>query len=679
MNLKEWENQCRERIASIRLDAGCLAGSLLRCVPERGEWESLQQAVKESWSLFGNCFARYPHALIMLYTGLAFHEYEDNTFWPQFCRAVGVSHLPANHQSDINESFACAAQFAGLPILEKSGHRSFVGSAVYYIGIPVSVWDGFLGVCDWALWHSDWDGLSDAEWVEAMSKRCGGKKRLLNFLTDNRKAASAFIKEMLDARRLLNEDKQFKLSELVQTINLRREYFEEVPETADFLQRPEELDSLLAGRPRLVWRNDRIAFHLPAVSTEGATWIFDAETQPAGDIATEFPVNGKAFRERLTLELHSVYESRPVRLSGLHPFGLFDEQSGRFANTGRTRLPANSYRLVSRAELKIFKQGWAGCDENERVRLEDGTEVFVTSLWPTNDRPKLSINGDPNIDFGRRQRINVRVFSGYEDSHVFRFALKDEGKLITERMPTLVLEIPVGFLPDEWEWVNREFRVAVNGRHVPGEWKFYEDYPSNEPEWEYFTWKWGKAFSTGEYEIEIESTRVGVLPFGVRPNQHVSVVAATDDSIWPRLHGEKFWIWVLLSQIQISDSPTWEEFWIARQAVAGFQNVSINQNDWRKLEEHSFIRLHRKIEILSSRLAIQPARGNTFVAHYAGLVNRLYGLVREVAPVLRIEAKQERGFPDYLEMRWPTTQQQLIRGICRREGIEVTEHTLWSH
>jgi hypothetical protein len=219
--------------------------------------------------------------------------------------------------------------------------------------------------------------------------------------------------------------------------------------------------------------------------------------------------------------------------------------------------------------LKISKQGWAGCDENERVRLEDGTEVFVTSLWPTSDRPKLSINGGPSIDFGRRQRINIRVFSGYEDSHVFRFALKDDGKLMTERMPTLVLEIPVGFLPDEQGLINREFRVAVNGRHVPGEWKFYEDYPSYAPEWEYSTWKWEEAFSIGEYEIRIESPRVGFLPFGVRSSQHVSVVAATDDSIWPTLHGEKFWIWVLLSQIQIQDAATWEEFWIARQAVAG--------------------------------------------------------------------------------------------------------------
>jgi hypothetical protein len=36
---------------------------------------------------------------------------------------------------------------------------------------------------------------------------------------------------------------------LIHASNLRREYFEEVPETAEFLQRSEELDSLLADRP----------------------------------------------------------------------------------------------------------------------------------------------------------------------------------------------------------------------------------------------------------------------------------------------------------------------------------------------------------------------------------------------------------------------------------------------
>ena len=575
-------------------------------------------------------------------------------------------------------AFELAARDLGLPILEHGGHRSFVGSAVYYIGVPVSVWDGFLGICEWALWHDGWHDFSDAEWVESMGKRCGGRKRLLSFLKDNRSAASAFIKEMLDARRLLNEDAQFRLSELVDTSNLRREYFEEVPETAAFLQRPEELDSLLADRPRLLWRDDRIAVHLPPVSTEGASWRFEGETKPAGDIATEFPANGKAFRERLTLELHADQAPQPVRIAGLHPFGLFDEQCGRFANIGRSRLPANSYRLVSRTALDISAQGWGEPEKNVPTQLEDGTEVFVTSLWPTSNRPTLKISDGPKIEFGRRQRVNVRVFSGCNNSHVFRFGLTEDGKLIMERMPTLVLEVPVGFLPEEEDLLNREFRVFVNERQAAGEWQFYENYPGypKEPELEYSTWKWAEDFPLGGYEIRVESARVGVLPFGIRRSQHVNLAPATDDSIWPTLHGEKFWIWVFLSQIQ--DEATWEEFWIARQSVASAHSVRLNQNDWHKLKEHGFIKVGRKIGIQRSCLAIQAAQGSSFMAHYSGLVNRLYALVRAVAPVRRIEAKQEWGFPPHLEIHWPANQRQFIRSICPREGIEVREHSLWN-
>jgi hypothetical protein len=682
LHLKEWEDHCREEIARIPADSRNRAGALLPCVPERAEWESLQQAVKESWRSFEDYLHLYPHTLLTLYAGLAFHEYEDNTFWPQFWRFVGVTPIQTK-QNAINESFDRAASFVGLPIQVQTGHRSFVGSAVYFIGVPVSVWDDFLGICYWAVWHSNWGDLSDAEWVEVMSKRCGGRKRLLNFLTGNRKAASEFIGEMLGARRVLNEDRHFKLAELVRTSNLRREYFEEVPETADFLQRPEELDSLLADRPRLIWREDRVAVHLPPVSAEGASWRFEGEQQPAGDIATEFPVNGKAFRELLAVELNSDQAQQSFRISGLHPFGLFDTQRGRFANIGRTRLPADSYRLVSRTPLEIFAHGWAEPEKNECVQLEDGTEVFATSLWPASNRPTLRVNGGPKIEFGRRQRVNLRVFSGCENNHVLRFELKGDGRLLVERMPVLVLEIPVGFLPDEDGLLQHEFHVVVNEQPQVGRWRCYATYPSFdprhpniEPEVEYYEWLWADVFALGDYEIRVESPRVGVLPFGIRRSLHVSVVRGTDDSIWPTLHGDKFWIWILLSQIQ--DDPTWEEFWIARQAVAGFRNLHVNQNDWQKLEEHGFIKVRRKIDIQRSCLAIQSARGNTFVAYYAGLVNRLYSLVRAVAPVRRIEAKQERGFPPHLEIHWPASQRQFIRSICPREGIEVNEHSLWN-
>jgi len=74
MLLKEWESHCREIIARIPTDSRSRAGSLLACVPERAEWEKLQRSVKESWWSVESCLHLYPHTLLMLYAGVAFHE-----------------------------------------------------------------------------------------------------------------------------------------------------------------------------------------------------------------------------------------------------------------------------------------------------------------------------------------------------------------------------------------------------------------------------------------------------------------------------------------------------------------------------------------------------------------------------------------------------------------------------
>ncbi len=678
MHLKDWENRCRERIAVIPADAKSRAGSLLPSVPERAEWEAFQQVIRESWWSFETCLHLYPNMLLTLYAGLAFHEYEDNRLWPQFCAAVGVAHLPGNRQTAINEEFQRAAHNAGLEILGEAGHRNFVGSAVYFIGVPVSLWDGFLAICDWALWHSGWEGFSDSEWAEAMVKRCGSRTRLLNFLTDNRKAASEFIKEMLDSRKLLNEDKLLKLPDLVHASILRREYFEEVPETADFLQRPDELDSLLADRPKLIWRDDRIAVHLPPVSAEGAIWRFDGTQRLAGDGATEFPVNGKAFRERLPLELHFGQETQPLRIAGLHPFGLFDEQRGRFANAGRARLPANSYQLVSRTQLDISAQGWAESELNERAQLEDGTEVFVTRLWPASNHPTLSVNGGSKIEFGRRERVNLRFYSGSEDTLVLRFLIQPDGVVMLERGPHLVLEIPEGFVEDDADLCDKEFQVLIDGQEASGKWRFFNDYDDGRTNWEYYEWQPGSALTQGEHVIQVRGRRVGIIPFGRLPKLSVRVIEPVAADCWPKpSQMGKYLAMILLSQVQAN--PTWEEIWIARQAVAGFADVKLNQHDWLKLEEHGYISLRRRVESLKSCLAPDPNTGGVFTARYCGLVNRLHALVRAVAPLQRIEAKQERGFPPHLEIHWPANQRQFIRSICPREGIEVREHSLWKH
>ena len=146
--------------------------------------------------------------------------------------------------------------------------------------------------------------------------------------------------------------------------------------------------------------------------------------------------------------------------------------------------------------------------------------------------------------------------------------------------------------------------------------------------------------------------------------------------MWPRPPQlGKFWTWTLLAQIQ--HEPTWEEFWIARQAVAGFQDVRINQNDWKKLEAHGYVRLRRGFAIQKCAVVFTPSAGNQTLARFVGLPNRLYSLIREVRPLRPLKVVEERGFPPCLEIAWPAHQRQFLRSICPREGITVVDR-LWN-
>lgn len=252
-SIVEKEKFYRERIKSILDSERQRAGALLGCVPDRTEWEELQQMLKNSpWAVDpmaqpGNPF---PHLLLVLYAGVAFYEYKNATFWPQFCRVVGLSSLSPTRKRKLNENFARAADAAGLPIIKTAGGCSFVGTAVFFIGVPVSLWDEFLIICEWVLYRKGWKNFSDDQWQAELENRFARWKRLVKFLTENRQAATEFIQEMLDARKMLSEDTQLNLSDIRQASILREEYFEEVPETAEFL-RPNDPESLSNRRPRL--------------------------------------------------------------------------------------------------------------------------------------------------------------------------------------------------------------------------------------------------------------------------------------------------------------------------------------------------------------------------------------------------------------------------------------------
>ena len=94
------------------------------------------------------------------------------------------------------------------------------------------------------------------EWEENIGKRTGSRLRLTKFLIENREAASFFIKEILEAREILIEDENLTIDDIAQASLLRAEYFEEVPETAEFL-RPKNPESLFQDRAKLIFNEDR--------------------------------------------------------------------------------------------------------------------------------------------------------------------------------------------------------------------------------------------------------------------------------------------------------------------------------------------------------------------------------------------------------------------------------------
>ncbi len=656
------------------------AGVLLSAIPDRQTWNEFLAAAQAEFRSWAYVPQAHPQALLFLYAGLAFYEYDDNTFWPAFGRCLGVSHPPTNQQTMWNEAFGNVVSEGGFHVLKRSGHRFFVGTAVYLAGIPLSMWEGFVSVCEWALWQEDWASLSDQVWQETMQRRLGGHKRLIRFLIENRKpTASDFIREMLDARKILTEDNTAKISTIAQASILRREYFEEVPETADFL-RPEDPDSLLDDKPRLLWRERHIAIHLPPTSEAQGKWECSGHCTSTAVVAGEMPLNGRAFISKLPVKLRYGEQSQVVELSGLQPYGLFDEQRQRFANLKRNRLPTAAYRLISKEKLHVDAKDkdWT-IEANELVELEDGTPCYVTYLWPLTDRPSLVINSGEPLRFGRRERVNLRIYSGSEDTHVLRFGWQDD-RLVVEQLPHLVLEIPYGFLSEKDvsnEEMREEFTVLLNDKVMSGRWICFHQYPENLPEWDYYEWRWDeKQSSQQNCEVKVRSRKAGELPFGKRRSQRVNVTTPTDNALWPRpSQFGKFWIWTLLAQIQ--DEPTWEEFWIARQAVAGLKELRVNQNDWKKLEEHGYVRLRRQFVIQKNAIEFGLEKNNECIARFAGLPNRLYSLVREVRPLRSIQVVDERGFPPCLEIVWPANQRQFLRSICSREGITVVEH-LWN-
>lgn len=709
MSLPGWEKRFDFALRQISENERGKAGTVLAVIPDRDDWEDFVADVRKEWWHWEWVFTLNPGCMVALYDGAAFYNYKSGAFWNDFSDVVGSPPIPANQQTTINRSYTKAGRRFGLHITE----GSFVVSAVAHIGIPISMWEGFLQICEWALWTEEWSQINEHAWHEAMTRRLGGRALLIKFLVENRHTAMQFVREMLDARRVLSADRALTVSEIAQALILRTEYFDEVPETADFL-RPEDPDSLFTDRARLAWSEERqtISLHLPAVhhGLLPAVWRLDDHKQPAASTALDFPINGRAFAKTLRLKLASKGDETQQRIAGINRWALYDEARLRFVNHDRDLLPVSQYTLISQHRLTPHLDGWQHDPEEPCIDLEsqlaDGTPIFLTKLFAESRRPKLKI-GDGNwIKFAPRRSVALRVFFASTQLNAARFFLTPDGMIHSELWPRPFLDVPLSLVRDDD--IPSEFAVFLDGQPACGKWVTFEYDPHHSTEETaeraFCFWRWDEvplqaarqranihrtltALDTktleppqqdwlGRHTVYVQSRRLGRLMFGSAIACSFELLAPKPHSFWPRAWGD-YMAWVLLSLVQ--DDATWEEVRIAREAM--FANINLNAVYYqiRKLERHEyFVSRGRHYRDFRNRIVLTDAPGGSFRGEYCGLTSSLYALVRKVPPLNLAVAPSEASRPAKLHIEWAQRDRHDVRNACQIFGIEAVQ-TLWKH
>lgn len=717
--LENWEVSFEEKLESLDATTRHKAGALLPLVPDREEWTRFLSTVQSEWGAWEHDLSRYPACLIVLYGGLAFYEYDERVFWRHFAKAIGKHSIPPNRQTEINQSFSQIAERLGFKILRKVTHRtvhlleldlpvedsrtSYVSSAVYQAGIPLSFWDGFLEICEWASWQDSWSALSDEDWAQVVEKRMSGQTRLKRFLIDNREATTALIKELLEAREILSGDPSLSLSDLSQACFLRREYFDEVPETAEFL-RPKDPESLLRDRAQLVWSDDHICLRLPGVAADKlpATWHVDKKVQSAATTPRELILDSCAFQPSINLRLTSGNHTEPQDLQGINPWGLFDlDNGGRHVSSGREQLPLHSYLLVSPQKLDIVaRDGFEEADNpvNEPYELADGTRCYVTHLWPTRKFAELSLRDQVRqytIRFRTSAKIEARFFVG-KGHRSANFDRIGPDKLKIEHLPILSLAIPCGYFRDIHTTLSEKFRVRCDNKAAGGTWEPISTRTDGEDK-EYFAWNWGRR-------PFIEQVRTGTVrglrelatffrspdlrgdrTFSIEsPEFKVSYKVYLDhpkpgmEDCWRGLPGA-FLPWFLLCQT--SDGMKWDDLLLAQEIIA--PDLRLSAYLLRKYEKHGLlVQKGRRWMIVESRAVLANVGQDKCRLEYCGDPSVLWRFYRWMSrpriSLPDIEVVNKHGEAPYLRMNWDSDLRDEILYRLRRMNIHIGP-SLWNH
>lgn len=641
-----WEKRFNEKLDSIDTDQRDAAGVLLKAIPSRSDWESFLTDLRAIWESSANPLSGYRACTIMLYGGIAFFEYEDNRFWPKVARVLGVSPIPGNKQSQINEWYSRSAERFDLPISERSGATQYVGSSIRHIGIPISIWEGFLEICEWAIDHRGWENLSDEDWRASMSRRVGSRTRLKNFLLENRETSSQMIKEMLDARDILARNADWTVGDLKQASLLRPEYFDEVAETADFL-RPENPDSLLKDSPRLFLdiAKGTITLHVPGIEVGKlpATWRVGQVKRDASSAPQRIAIDGEAFKERLEIISESGGHSENAILRGIEPFGLADlNNNGLFVNPKREKLPVRSYVLISKTPLgSLARHGFheEDCPLNEPYELTDGTILYNTRLDPSARIAHVSfISGEESykIAFRSRDKVESLLFVG---EGIFSAAFsRSQDRFKVEHLPAIAVSIPKDYYRDDLSVLNREYCVTIDGGsqcRTFGRWvdRFSDD------DRRVYVWEWsGKAVGQQREEVVLSSLQeLGKLKASFEPvdlsgkrligvkaerfGHSFQYEAEIRDEMppiqqaWHALPG-KYLLWFLLCQN--TDGMAWEDLMLAKQVIAP-EAPYISGAHLRSYAKHGFfVQRGRRYSIAESRAQWSETGKTQWTLKYCG-------------------------------------------------------------
>jgi len=705
--LPNWEDSFEQDLATIDVSKRAKPGALLRIIPDRERWLEFLSAVSSEWNVWKRDPDKYPACLVVLYGGLAFFEYDENTFWPHFAKVVGSISIPPNQQAELNNSFIRASESFGLRALGKTSRRtphSYIGLAVSQIGIPLSLWDGFLEICNWASWQDNWDTYSDEAWELAIGKRAGSRTRLKNFLVLNRDTSTSFIKEILGARNFLATNPEWGISELSQACLLRAEYFEEVPETAEFL-RPNNPESLIADRAQILWdeKKGRIVLYLPGVPPNKlpATWSLDRLMLFASRSPHEFAVNSAAFQAILNLNLESKGAIAMQRLRGVYPWGLFDlDRGGRLTNHDREYLPLHNYALLSSTPIpNIQFVGFEESDSNvnQRYELGDGTQCFLTHLWSTGNYAELTIgNGSARalIRFRTSSKIEARFFVG-RGHRAANFDLIGPHRRKIDGLPVLCLAIPYGYFRDTSLALKGKFRVCLDGKSAGGKWEVVSSGPDSK-DYQLFIWNWGPhpfmEVPSGKYSGFKQLAESGRSPdlkgertfsiqsdeFTVSYQVYVEHQKPGMDECWKNLPGA-FLPWFLLCQEVVG--MKWEDMLIARDIIEPDSKLSAYL--LRKYEKEGFlVQQGVRWRIAESRASLSIVGGGKCRLDYCGdpsLLWRFYRwMSRRDISLPNIDIVNKRGEVPYLTMMWDGRLHEEIHYRLKRMDIRVGS-SLWNH